>query len=166
VKRDVSRTVRTELPLDVLSPFQVAKHEGGMNPNDRNAGEKRKDRFHWYSFSSSVMSSAAVNMAHQIEGEGMMRIHSSSQLSIRRMLYGGKLAIDAQAFCANFFRGFGQPFIPQLHLRLPIHAFDGTADVGETSGVQRDARRCVPSRTLKAFCYGLSALCYCVRGEP
>ena len=74
-----------------------------MNPDDRNAGEKHKDWFHGYSFSSGVMSSAAVKMAPQIEGEGVMRIRSSSRLSIRRMLYGGKLAIDAQAFFADFF---------------------------------------------------------------
>lgn len=68
-------------------------------------------------------------MAPQIEGEGVMRIRSSSRLSIRRMLYGGKLAIDPQAFFSDFFRGLSQPFIPQLRLCLPIHAFDGAADV-------------------------------------
>jgi len=130
VKRDASRTVRTELPLDVLFPFQVSKHEGGKNPDDRNAGEKHKDRFHGYSFSSGVMSSAAVKMAHLIEGEGMMRSHSSTRLSIESMLDSGELAIDPQAFPPDSLRSFGQPLSPQLRLRLSVHAFDGAADVG------------------------------------
>lgn len=94
--------MRTELPLDALSPFQVAKHKGGMNPDDRNAGEKHKDWFHGYSFSSGVMSSAAVKMAPQIEGEGVMRIRSPSRLSIRRMLYGGKLRLIRRLSLGTF----------------------------------------------------------------
>jgi len=46
VKRDASRTVRTELPLDVLFPFQISKHDGGKNSDDRNASEKQKDQFY------------------------------------------------------------------------------------------------------------------------
>lgn len=104
----------TELPLDVLFPFQASKHEGGKNSDDRNAGEKHKERFHGYSFSSGVMNSPAVKRAHLIiEGEGMMRIHSSSRLSIGRMLYGSKLEVDAHAFFSNFLRRLSQPFGPE-----------------------------------------------------
>lgn len=66
----------------------------------------------------------------QIEGEGMMRSHSSTRLSIESMLDGGELAIDSQAFPPDSLRSFGQPLSPQLRLRLSVHAFDGAADVG------------------------------------
>ena len=40
------RLERNELSLDGFFPIKISKHEGGKNPDDRNAGEKHKDRFH------------------------------------------------------------------------------------------------------------------------
>jgi hypothetical protein len=39
------RFERNELSLDGFFLIKISKHEGDKNPDDRNAGEKHKDRF-------------------------------------------------------------------------------------------------------------------------